>query len=181
MPSPMVDPSKPLDGYAEVCRNLTQRQANFVKGIIEGMNPLDAYNAAGYAIRKKKEQQQIAALNLRKTQTVSDAIAKIRALGVKKAEITRDMLVEMLLDQRKVAVEEKQIGAANQSVMAVAKLMGLEVNRSVVNVKHTHEADQAAQELYQMLHKRGHVKKLNAPDTIDAIDAEVIEDGSTDG
>lgn len=173
-----VDPSKPLDGYAEACRMLTQKQSDFVKGVLEGKNVLDAYNEAGYAIRTNKDQQQIAALNLRKTQTVSDAIAKIRALGVKKAEITRDMLVEMLLEQRQVAVEEKQIGAANQSVMGVAKLMGLEINRSEVNVKHSHEADQAAQELYQMLHRRGHVKALEDPNTIDA---EVIEDEPANG
>ena len=165
--------AREMDGFDEAVCRLTQKQQLYVENILDGKPPIVAYENAGYSMKSSHDNRNNAANKLQRSGPVKVALGKIRGLAIKRSMVTREFLVEKLLEQREEAVSLGQIGAANQSVMGAAKLMGLEVNKTEVNVNHKFEAQAATQELYDMLRSRGREPKLSSPDVIDA---EVADD-----
>ena len=158
----------PVEG---ALKGLSSRQAAFARHYVEGNSMLDCYAKAGYASRGKAAEAN--AIHTRKVPKVAKAIVALQGIANNKSVITRETLAAHLFDHREAAIQSGQIGAANQAVMGVAKLMGLEVNKSEVAHTHSYEVEQATQELFNMLSRRGKAPALPDPEVIDA---EVIDD-----
>lgn len=162
--------------FATAMKPLTLKQRNFCQAIINGMTPYQAFKAAGY----KHGNRNVDLVNSKKlydTPRIQKALGAIHMIVNKDHKVTRDEAVKMFMEHREKALERNQIGAANQAVMGIAKVLGLDIHTQKTEVKHTYEVEQATQELYKMLRSRGKaISKQPEPDPhADVEDAEVIE------
>jgi phage terminase small subunit len=165
----------PMNEYEEAVQFLTAKQALFVKHYLSGQSNLDAFTLAGYSVKNQDaDGLKTAAHGVRKKPKVAQAIATLQGLALKDSEVTREKLVQHMLDHRQMAIESGQVAAANQSVMGIARLMGLDVKKTETNVNHTFEAEAATQELYNMLHRRDRLPKPPTDEVVieDAIEVE---------
>lgn len=134
---------------------LNHRQIGYARARFEGLGQLDAHAKAGYSQGGNKNVRKVQASRLENNPKVVRFIDHLRETANNQSVVTREQLVGHLLEHREIALEDGQVGAANQAVMGVAKIMGLEINKSEVTHTHTYEVEQATQELFNMLSRRG--------------------------
>lgn len=121
-------------------RLLSKAQEKFVLAIVMGQSQVEAYKAAGYSGGKGKTADAIAkaASKVARSDNVGEAIARARALAVadRRLALTVEDLVGMLLHSRDVALacDPPQANASIAAAMGVAKLLGLVIDRSKVDM-----------------------------------------------
>ena len=162
------------DPITVALEGLTAKEAAYCRLVVEGWAFRDAYVKAGYAEPKTIDKLAAQVTKMNQRQHVREAIKKLQAIANKESVVTRDMLVQKLFEHRELALEGGQVGAANAAVMGVAKIMGLEVNKSEVSHKHTYEMEQATQELFEMLSRRG--RRIAPP----SVESEAVDVTPTD-
>jgi phage terminase small subunit len=121
---------------------MTKRQERFVLAILQGQSQSDAYKTAGYMAGKPGSKSQDteavakAASHVAHSATVSEALARARAVVVERQALTVEDLVGMLLHSREVAFkcEPPQVAASVAAAMGIAKLLGLVIDRSKVEM-----------------------------------------------
>src|SRR5882672_2575239 len=113
-------------------------QQKFVLAILEGKSQVEAYRAAGYSGGKGKTADAIAkaAHQVMKAASVTEAIGRARAAVVERQALTVEDLVGMLLHSREVAFkcDPPQVAASVAAAMGIAKLLGLVIDRSKVEM-----------------------------------------------
>jgi phage terminase small subunit len=98
----------------------------FAQELAKGRTATAAYEAAGYKSDRKN------AARLTTNDHVRRRVADIQQRGAVRAEISLASLTEMLLADRELARESKQIAAAVSAVEKIGKLHGLFVDRQEV-------------------------------------------------
>jgi len=116
---------------------LTPQQWRFVDAVIKGKTYSEAYAKAGYKTTKGNNTDS-AASRLSRNVKVEAAIVATRRAAAQRAEITVDTIVERLEEIRRVALEvdPPQASAAVAAVMGQAKVLGLVIDRSQVDITH---------------------------------------------
>lgn len=117
---------------------LTKAQERFVLAIVEGKSQVEAYKLAGYSGGKGKTADAInkAASHVARSANVAEAIARARAVAVQRTALTVEDLVAQLLHSREVALacDPPQANASIAATMGIAKLLGLVIDRSKVEI-----------------------------------------------
>jgi|TARA_Y100000310_G_scaffold290034_1_gene316899 hypothetical protein len=112
---------------------LTGKQLAFAQAVIDGMNNIDAYEAAGYSMRQGRATAIANACRLRAHSNVAAWIdakrAAIEAKAVTIAGYTKDVALTNALDDRKLARELGQSGSAVSAGKLAADLCGHLVER----------------------------------------------------
>ena len=98
---------------------LNGRQEAFASGIAKGKTQGKAYKDAGYQDHDPNATRMI------KKDKIKDRIAELQAKAANRATITTGTLVEMLIEDRELAREASQAGAAVSAVNGIGKLLGL--------------------------------------------------------
>lgn len=121
-----------------MARLLTKAQEKFVLAIVEGKSQVAAYKAAGYSGGKGKTADAIAkaASAVACAPSVAEAIARARSVALDRVALTVEDLVGQLLHSREVALacDPPQANASIAATMGVAKLLGLVIDRSKVEM-----------------------------------------------
>lgn len=102
----------------------------FAQGLAKGKTGDQAYTDAGYAPNRKN------ASRLRTNEDVSSRVNELLGRAATRAEITSAKLTEMFIEDRKLARELGQPGAAVSAGMAIGKLHGLFIDRSINETVH---------------------------------------------
>lgn len=108
---------------------MTKRQHKFVQEYVKDGNASQAAVRAGYSAKGAHVQ----AHRLLKNDTVAEAIAKLRAPALEKAQITLEGHLAMLAQIRDEARATGQMGAANAAEANRGKVSGFYVERSEVS------------------------------------------------
>jgi hypothetical protein len=124
---------------------LTALQQRFFLAVVEGKPPAEAFKAARLPGFDKTRHQQITELvakrrgnELMKHPALQHALARARATMVERIQLRVEDLVEQLMETRQVAFacDPPQLSAAVAATMGAAKLLGLAIDRSEINVIH---------------------------------------------
>jgi len=112
-----------------------RRHERFAQGLHKYGNSRRAYSEAGYKAKKGLTPRHSGPLDrcatrLSKNVQVQERLQELRAMALKRHEITVDSLLNDLEVDRKLAHESGQSGAAVSATMAKAKLLGLIVERT---------------------------------------------------
>jgi hypothetical protein len=98
-----------------------------------GSKTLDeAYVLAGYKPNRKN------AARLAMTKEVKARLKELQAHAAEVVDVTVEMMAVQFDEDRRLAIKMKQMGAAHSASVSKAKLFGLFVDRSVVNVSHSY-------------------------------------------
>ena len=117
---------------------LTQKQEAFARAYVETGNASEAYRRAYDAARMKPEAIHVNASKLLADTKVALRVDALQAKHAKRHDITVDRITEMLLDDRTLARSNDQPAAAVSAAMGIAKLHGLIIDKSKVELA-THE------------------------------------------
>ncbi len=117
---------------------LDDRERIFVEALLRGQSQIAAATAAGY-----KSPARVATSKIREPHIMA-ALQEGRAISAKATGITLEKLNDMLMSAYHNA---ETAGEQVQAVMALAKLNGMIVNTSKVEVKHQLEAPKSDQDL----------------------------------
>lgn len=124
---------------------LTALQQRFFLAMLEGKEPADAFKAAKAPVAAPNELAEMTrhqavkrASELMRNPRVRDALARARAALQAKVELRVEDLVEQLMETRQIALtfDPPQASAAVAATMGIAKLLGLVVDRSQLDVMH---------------------------------------------
>jgi hypothetical protein len=126
-----------MAGDASYAALLTPRQRLFVQAVIKGSTYSEAYRKAGF----KATSRPVADSNAHKllqNYKVKAAIEGAQLAAAQRAEITATTIVERLEECRSIAlsVDPPQVSAAVAAVMGQAKVLGLVIDRSQLDVVH---------------------------------------------
>ena len=114
--------------------DLSEQQERFCRYIVEGLNQRDAYKAAGYKT-STPEVTDAAASRLLRSVKVESRIAELRRPLTLRMEVTLESVTEMLREDRELARQNNQVGAAVAAAMGIAKLHGLVIDKAEVTDK----------------------------------------------
>ena len=109
---------------------LTPKQEAFALAYVETGNASEAYRKAYNAARMKPETVNRKAAELLGNGKITARVEALKAQHRQRHDITVDSLVADLLRIRQAAEADGQLNVARQSVMDVAKLLGLVVDRA---------------------------------------------------
>ena len=122
---------------------LTPPQLRFVQAIIAGKSQADAYRAARFPKGSKpkpvtEEWASRAGGEMKKNALVLQALARAQATVIDASAITVQSLVEDLQESRRIALscEPMQVSASVAATVAIAKLLGLQVDRAQLDIVH---------------------------------------------
>lgn len=104
---------------------LTPKQSAFVSEYLKDRNGTQAAIRAGYSEKTAQEQSSRLLSNV----IVAEAVRKADVKAREKAEITRERLIEMHLEDRQLARENVQMSAAIKATEQIGKLLGLYVEK----------------------------------------------------
>ena len=116
---------------------LSRPQQRFVDAVLAGKSQVEAYKAAGYKGGiKDPHALSKAASEIARAPSVADALARARTVAADRAQLTVEDLVGMLLHSREVAFacDPPQVAASVAAAMGIAKLLGLVIDRSKVEM-----------------------------------------------
>ena len=110
------------------------RHERFAQAVHKGYTQRRAYIDAGYSARKPARSVDASpvdrcASRLRKYVQVEERLSELRAMALKRHEITVDTLLTQLAADRDLAHRTEQSAAAVSATMAMGKLVGLIVER----------------------------------------------------
>ena len=109
---------------------LTLKQESFCQAYVETGNASEAYREAYPRSKKwKPEAVNVAASKMLGNDKVSVRVEELKSRHLYRHDLTVDDLVSDLLRIRQKAETDGQLGVARQSVMDVAKLLGLVVDK----------------------------------------------------
>lgn len=112
---------------------LTPKQEAFAKAYVETGNASEAYRQA-YAPKKMSESAiKVEASRLLKHPNVALTLEQIQAEARDRHGITVDTIVDMLLEDRKMAHTNRQAGSAVAASMGLAKICGYLVDKKQVS------------------------------------------------
>ena len=117
---------------------VTQKQEAFARAYVETGNASEAYRRAYDAARMKPEAIHVNASKLLADTKVALRVDALQEKHAKRHDITVDRITEMLLEDRTLARSNDQPAAAVSATMGIAKLHGLIIDRSKVELA-THE------------------------------------------
>lgn len=127
------------------------RHERFAQELAKGKSASEAYVAAGY------RESRSAASRLSANVNVIDRVAELQERGAVRTEITIERITEMLLEDRKFAMECGQAGPAVSATEKLGKLHGLFVERSEnVNVNHVISGDLPTEDEWEAEHTTAH-------------------------
>jgi len=109
---------------------LTPKQENFCQKYIELENASDAYRAAYNSDKMKSTTINRNAKAMMDDNKISTRIAELNERAVKRHDITIDNLTTELIADRKLARDCEQASPAITATMSIAKLHGLDVNKT---------------------------------------------------
>ena len=109
---------------------MTPKQEAFALAYVETGNASEAYRKAYNAVRMKPETVHRKAAELLKNGKITARVEALKAQHRQRHAITVDSLVADLLRIRQAAEADGQLNVARQSVMDVAKLLGLVVDKA---------------------------------------------------
>lgn len=118
-----------------ITRSLNERQRRFVLLVLEGNSPPKAFRLAGYKTATK-HTAEANAFRLMKHDGVRSALAAARSATVARAAITVDHIVAELDEtrDRALSADPPQLQAAVNASVHKAKMLGIYVERSELNV-----------------------------------------------
>ena len=119
-------------------KSLTPKQDAFARAYVETGNASEAYRRAYDADNMKPEVVKVKACELLKNGNVAVTVEALQAKHAKRHDITVDRITEMLLEDRTIARSNDQPAAAVSAAMGIAKLHGLIIDKSKVELA-THE------------------------------------------
>ena len=117
---------------------LTPKQDAFARAYVETGNASEAYRRAYDADNMRPEVVKVKACELLKNGNVAVTVEALQAKHAKRHDITVDRITEMLLEDRTLARNNDQPAAAVSAAMGIAKLHGLIIDKSKVELA-THE------------------------------------------
>ena len=117
---------------------LSPKQEAFARAYVETGNASEAYRRAYDADNMKPEVVKVKACELLKNGNVAVTVEALKAKHAKRHDITVDRITEMLLEDRTLARNNDQPAAAVSAAMGIAKLHGLIIDKSKVELA-THE------------------------------------------
>lgn len=121
--------------YEEHLRALRPRYANFVRNVVAGQTQIDAYLNAGF--KASRNSAQTTSSTLLNRPEVAAAIKQGRVEAAKESKYELEELVAELNDVAQFARDTKNATAYARAVELKAKVLGLLVERSQVNVNQT--------------------------------------------
>lgn len=112
--------------------DLTQKQSDFARYVVEMGCQADAYRAAYDAENMSDKAIRIEACRLMDNPSVALAVEKLREKHQKRHDITVDKLTQMTIDAYQLAMKEsvETPSAAVSAVALLGKLHGLIIDRS---------------------------------------------------
>lgn len=128
--------SKPQDMAASDLPDLTEKQYNFVHGILQGKNASDAYRAAYDCSNMQPNSIWRDASVLQSNPKVAQWIAQARIAGLGSATLTLSDHISQLERIREMALASGNHGAAAQCEQLRGKAMGHYTERLEITNKH---------------------------------------------
>lgn len=106
-----------------------QRHEAFAQGLAKGMSAVGAYEAAGF------KRNWGNAGRLHRSAPIVARVAEIQGRAAAKVELTKADILQMLIDDRKLARENDQASAAIRAAELLGKEIGMFVDRKDVRVR----------------------------------------------
>lgn len=113
------------------------RHERFAQEIAKGASAGEAYRLAGYDADAKSAET--AGPRLFRNVQVQARVAELQQRGAARAEVTIETILDELKEARELALKCEQASAAVAASMGRAKVAGLIVDKSVVNVNAVYE------------------------------------------
>jgi phage terminase small subunit len=113
---------------------LTPKQEKFAQAYIECGNASEAYRQSYDAENMKAETINRSAKELMDNHKITARVAELLAEHKERHNVTVDSIVAELDENRAMAMEDRNPGAANQSTLGKAKVTGNLVERHQVDV-----------------------------------------------
>jgi phage terminase small subunit len=114
--------------------DLSEQQERFCRAIVKGLNQRDAYKEAGYKSGSDAATDANASRLISNDKIVARIAELRRPLAISMA-VTLESITEMLREDRELARQNNQVGAAVAAAMGIAKLHGLVIDKAEVTDK----------------------------------------------
>ena len=124
--------------YSPVTRatkGLTVRQENFCLAFVETSNATEAYRRAYSTANCKPATVNRLAFSTLNKPNIEARIKELRAAIAQRTEVTIESLCAELTKAMEIAIETRQAAACIQATMAKAKLLGMVVDRSKMELE----------------------------------------------
>ena len=114
--------------------DLSEQRERFCRAIVKGLNQRDAYKEAGYKSGSDAATDANASRLISNDKIVARIAELRRPLAISMA-VTLESITEMLREDRELARQNNQVGAAVAAAMGIAKLHGLVIDKAEVTDK----------------------------------------------
>ena len=112
--------------------DLTPKQEKFCLAIANGMNQTDAYRKCYNVRNMKPTTVHVEACKLSKDPNIAERIAEHRKGLEKASTISREWVVQKLIENAQGALEDGQLSVANRAYELLGKELGMFVCRNLV-------------------------------------------------
>lgn len=127
------------------------RHERFAQELARGKSASEAYIAAGY------EESRSAASRLSTNVNVQSRVAELQERAAANVVISREWVLEQLVDNAKLAKVAGDIGPSNQALSLIGKELGMFVERTEnVNIEHVVSGDLPTPEEWEAEHGTPH-------------------------
>lgn len=127
------------------------RHERFAQELAKGKSQADAYQAAGY------EPSEPNASRLTRNDKVQKRVAELQARAVENVLLTREWVLEQLVDNASKAKAAGDFGPSNQALNLLGKELGMFVERTEnVNIEHVVSDDLPTPEQWEAEHGTTH-------------------------
>jgi phage terminase small subunit len=127
------------------------RHERFAQGLAQGLSASDAYVKAGYG------ESRSAASRLSTNVNVQARVAELQARVVENVSLTREWVIEQLIENASLAKEAGDYSPANQALQLLGKELGMFVERTEnVNINHDVTDEPLSDEQWEERHATAH-------------------------
>lgn len=127
------------------------RHEKFAQELAKGKSASEAYVAAGYG------ESRSAASRLSTNVNVQARVAELQERAAANVVISREWVLEQLVDNASQAKQQGDIGPSNQALQLIGKEIGMFVERSEnVNINHDVSDQPASEEEWAAAHPAAH-------------------------
>lgn len=116
-------------------KKLTPKQAKFCQAYVECGNASEAYRQAYNAENMGQDTIKVKASQLLAKDNVGVTVAELQAEHKERHNVTVDSIIAELKENRAMALEDRNINAANTATMGKAKVVGLLVDKVDATLK----------------------------------------------